>query len=88
MASNVLRLAVSSIVGMWFGNDVDFLTKLLVVVSWCSLIFMFVYLAMPMTMRRKFEKLDYDGSIGGYLSISGTFVIVSVMALAITMMQK
>ena len=60
MASGVLRLAFNIIFGIIFGDDIDFLTKLLIVVSWCSLIFMFVYLAMPMTLRRKFEKMDFN----------------------------
>ena len=88
MASGVLRLAVNSLVGIFFGSDIDFLTKLLIVVSWCSLIFMFVYLAMPMTMRRKFETLDFDPKVGGHVSISGACSILAALMLGITKMQK
>ena len=87
-AGNVLRQAWRDIFGIVFSGDLDFVTKLLIVAAWLSLLLMFVYLVVPMSMRRKLEKLDFDEKIGGYLSISGSFAIMSAVMLAIFKVQK
>ena len=62
--------------------------KLLIVVIKISFVFLVVYLFVPMTLRRKIEKLDYDESIGGIISTSGAIAIFFAAILGIFKMQK
>ena len=85
---NVLRQAWNELFGIAFSENLDFVTKLLIVGAWVSVLLMIIYLVMPMSMRRKLEKLDFDEKIGGYLSVSGTISILSACMLFVFKMQK
>ena len=55
MGMNALRMGGTILSNLFFTNEIDFLTKLLIVIAWTSLVFMFIYLALPMSLRRKVE---------------------------------
>ena len=80
---NVLRQGWDELFGIVFSSELDFVTKLLIIAAWISVFLMIVYLVMPMSMRRKLERLDFDDKVGGYLSISGSFAILSACMLAV-----
>ena len=88
MGMNALRMGGSILANIFFTNEIDFLTKLLIVIAWCSLIFMFIYLALPMSLRRKIEALDFDPAVGGSASMSGMASIGSAIMLGINKFQK
>ena len=75
-------------IGIVFSKDLDFLSKLLVVLTMCSIIFMFVYLVLPMSGRRGLERLDFNKEVGGSYSWSGLFASCLMIVLGITKMQK
>ena len=85
---NALRMGGSILANVFFTNQIDFLTKLLIIIAWCSLIFMFIYLALPMSLRRKVEDLDFDPAVGGRTSLSGMVSVASAIMLGINKFQK
>ena len=85
MARNAFTAGWSILANIFFTNEIDFVTKLLIVLFLVSLSIMFIYLAVPMSIRRKFEKLDYDASYGG-LSVSAGLSLVSALLLGVNKM--
>ena len=74
--------------GIMFSKDLDFVSKLLIVLTMGSVIFMFVYLVLPMSGRRGLERLDFNKEFGGSVSWSGLLAIATMCSLGITKMQK
>ena len=88
MGMNALRMGGTILSNLFFTNEIDFLTKLLIVIAWTSLVFMFIYLALPMSLRRKVEELDFDPKVGGRTSLSGLASVGSAIMLGINKFQK
>ena len=75
-------------IGTIFSQDLDFLTKFIIVLCWASMICLFIYLAMPMSMRRRLERLDFDDKKGGSISWTGMLSLTIAGALGVFKMQK
>ena len=85
---NVLSQGFKEFADILFNSDLDFMIKFLIVICQISFVILVVYLLVPMTLRRKIEKLDYDEKIGGIISTSGALAIFFGTVLGIFKMQK
>lgn len=82
------KQGLKDLLGIAFSQDLDFLTKLIIVLTFGSMVMMFIYLILPMSGRRKFEQMDFDPKVGGWLSVSGAFSALIFGLLMVTKMQK
>ena len=76
------------VVGIIFSRELDFVTKLFIVLVFCSLIFLFTYLVLPMFLRRKIELFDYNPQGGGNFSSSAMLSFLILASLGIFKLQK
>ena len=76
------------VVGIIFSRELDFVTKLFIVLVFCSLIFLFTYLVLPMFLRRKIELFDYNPQGGGTFSSSAMLSFLILASLGIFKLQK
>ena len=83
-----MKQGIKGLVGTIFSQELDFLTKFIIVLCWLSIIILFIYLVVPMSMRRMIEKLDYNPKSGSSLSITGLASLIIAGALGVFKMQK
>ena len=83
-----LKQGFRELMGVVFSQDLDFLTKLMIVVTGFSFILMVVYLVVPMSCRRKIEKIDFNHEFGGLISYTGALAIFFTAAMGVQKMNK
>ena len=55
-----VKQGIKELTGIVFSQEIDFLTKLMIVVTMISFSIMVCYLVLPMSLRRKCEKIDFN----------------------------
>ena len=75
-------------IGIVFAKEIDFETKLFIVLVLISLIILLTYLTLPMFLRRKVELLDYNPKLGGLFSWSAFASGAILIGIAVFKLQK
>ena len=75
-------------VAIFLSKDLDFLSKLLVISVAASIVYLIVYLVLPMSGRRTFEKFDLNEAMGGVISVTGAGSILTLIFLGVSIMTK
>mmetsp|Transcript_706 Transcript_706/g.987 ORF Transcript_706/g.987 Transcript_706/m.987 type:complete len:171 (-) Transcript_706:72-584(-) len=73
--------------GICFSQDLDFMTKFFIILVLASLIYLSIYLLMPMMIRRKLELIDYNPSSHS-VSWSAGISIMMLSGLILFKLQK
>ena len=83
-----IKQGLKELLGIVFSQELDFLTKFLVVVFVVSFTLLLTYLAMPMGVRRRIEAIAYNAMGGGLLGFSGGVSILVAVTLGVQKLQK
>ena len=79
---------MKDVVNILFSKELDFITKLFIVLVFLSFVSLVIYLLLPMSLRRKVEFLDYQPQGGSSFSVSGISSILILVGLGIFKAQK
>ena len=83
-----LQQGFKEMVAIFLSKDLDFLSKLLVISVAASIVYLIVYLVLPMSGRRTFEKFDLNEAMGGVISVTGAGSILTLIFLGVSIMTK
>ena len=86
--SEIVLQQWSNVFATLFSKELDFITKMLTAFCFFTIFLECVYLAMPRSIKRRIEKLDYNPEIEGSYSMSASIAMANVVLLLVTIVSK